>query len=173
VKRYLTVALFILLLPMTAWSLDSTMELGVRGGIDTLDEHETFLAGEIYYLHTLPWQKELSPSVNLYTRMDAGLAYLRADSHSGGWLAIGGNVVLSLLEGAWEFEYGFRPVWLFEHDLGGDDFGGPIQFANHVGTTLNLGQVALSYRLQHISNASIYGENPGLDLHMVGLGIRF
>ena len=172
-KRYLFAILLFLLLPIPAWSLDSTMELGARGGVDTLDENEKFLSGEIYYLHALPWQKELSPSVNLYTRIDAGLAYLRADSHSGGWLAIGGDVVLSLREGAWEFEYGFRPTWLFESDLGGDDFGGPIQFSNHVGPTLNRGPVALSYRFQHISNASLYNHNPGLDLHMLGLGVRF
>lgn len=173
VKRYLVVTLLVLLVPVTAWSLDSTMELGARGGVDTLDENENFLTGEIYYLYTLPWQKELSPSVHLYTRIDAGLAYLRADSHRGGWLAIGGDVVLSLGDGAWELEYGFRPAWLFASELGGDDFGGPIQFSNHIGTTLNRGPVALSYRFQHLSNASLYDDNPGLDLHMVGLGVRF
>ena len=41
------------------------------------------------------------------------------------------------------------------------------------GTTLNFGKANLSYRYQHISNAHIYKENPGLDLHMVGLGMRF
>jgi len=174
-KRYLAVVLLLLLLllPVKAWSLDSTMELGARGGVDTLDENENFLAGEIYYLYTLPWQKQLSPGVNLFTRLDAGLAYLRADSRSGGWLAVGGDVVLSFREGVWELEYGFRPTWLFESDLGGDDFGGPIQFSNHLGATLNRGPVALSYRFQHISNASLYDDNPGLDLHMVGLGLRF
>ncbi len=172
-NRYLIVALFVLFLPQTSWSLDSTMEFGVRGGRDTLTEHEDFAAGEIYYLQTLPWKKELIPRTKLFTRLDVGLAYLRADSHSGGWLAVGGDVVLSLMNGAWELEGGLRPTWLFENDLGGKDFGGPIQFTSHVGATFNLGQIALSYRYQHTSNASIYDNNPGLNLHLVGLGVHF
>jgi len=173
VKCYLVVALLILLLPMPSWSLDPAMEFGVRGGRDTLTEHEDFAAGEIYYLHTLPWQKELSPRAKLFSRLDAGLAYLRADSHSGGWLAVGGDVVLSLMDGTWQLECGFRPTWLFEHDLGGEDFGGPVQFSSHIGATFSRGKVALSYRYQHTSNAAIYDDNPGLNLHLVGLGMRF
>lgn len=173
VKPYLVMALLILLLPMTSWSFDTTMEFGVRGGRDTLVAHEGFAAGEIYYLQTLPWQKAFSPSAKLFSRLDAGLAYLRADSHSGGWLAVGGDIVLSLMDGTWEVEGGFRPTWLFEDDLGGEDFGGPVQFSSHVGATLKLGKVALSYRYHHTSNAAIYDNNPGLNLHLVGLGMRF
>jgi len=173
VKRYLIIALLVLFLPMTSWSLDSTMEFGVRGGRDTLAEHEDRAAGEIYYLQTLPWQKELCPDAKLYTRLDAGLGYLRADSHNGGWLAVGMDVVLSLMGGAWGFEGGFRPTWLFESNLGGENFGGPVQFTSHVGTTLNLGRVALSYRFQHISNASLYNSNPGINLHLIGVGVTF
>ncbi len=173
VKRCLVVTLLVLLLPVTSWPFDITMELGVRGGRDTLAEHEDLAAGEIYYLQTLPWQKEFCPSAKLYPRLDASLGSLRADSNSGGWLAVGMDAVLSLMGGAWDFEGGFRPTWLFESNLGGEDFGGPVQFTSHAGATLNLGRVALSYRLQHISNASLYNSNPGINLHLVGLGVSF
>lgn len=172
-KSYLVIALLVLLFPMTSWSATATMEIGVRGGRDTLVEHEDFVAGEFYYLQALPWQKELDPRAKLYARLDAGTGYLRVDSESGGWLAVGGDVVLSLMGGAWELEGGIRPTWLFDHDLGGEDFGGPVQFMSHVGATFNLGPVALSYRFQHTSNASLYDCNPGLNLHLFGLGVRF
>lgn len=88
-KRSLIVVFFALLIPTTSWSLVTTMELGVRGGRDTLAEHEGFSVSEVYYLHTLPWQQELSPTTKVYTRLDAGLGCLYADSNSGGWLAPG------------------------------------------------------------------------------------
>ena len=172
-KQYLIIPLLILLLPMTSWSLDTTMEIGVRGGRETLTEHEDFAAGELYYLQTLPWHKELTPRTTLYTRLDAGIGYLRASSKSGDWLAVGGDVVLCLMDGVWELEGGFRPTWLFEHGLGGENFGGPVQFSSHVGATFSLGQVALSYRYQHTSNAALYDNNPGINLHLFGLGVRF
>jgi hypothetical protein len=173
VKRYLVVVLLALFSLMSSWSAAATMELGVRGGKDTTTAHGNFTAGELYYLHTLPWQKQLSQSTTLYTRLDAGAGYLHADSQSGGWLAVGVDVVLGMMGDAWELEGGFRPAWLFESELGGENFGGPVQFSSHVGATLNLGQVALSYRFQHISNASIYDCNPGINLNLIGLGVRF
>ena len=172
-KRYLVVALLVLLCTTASWSAAATMEVGVRGGKDTTTAHEDIAAREVYYLQSLPWQKEFGPRTNLYTRLDAGLCYLRANPQSGGWLAVGADVVLSMMGGAWELEGGVRPTWLFESELGGEDFGGPVQLSSHVGTTLSLGQVALSYRFQHISNASIYNCNPGINLHLIGLGIRF
>lgn len=172
-KSYLVVALLLLLFPMTSWSLDTTMELGVRGGQDSSDDLEDLATGEIYYLQTLPWQAELNPRTKLSTRLDAGVGYLRADSRSGGWLAVGVDAVVGIMDDRWELEGGFRPTWLFESEIAGEDFGGPVQFSSHVGATLNLGQVAFSYRFQHISNASIYDCNPGINLHLVGLGVRF
>lgn len=68
---------------------------------------------------------------------------------------------------------GWRPVWLFESELGGEDFGGPVQFSSHIGAAVNLYHVVLSYRYQHISNASLYNSNPGLNFHLIALGLRF
>ncbi|MDT8443351.1 MAG: acyloxyacyl hydrolase [Desulfuromonadales bacterium] len=172
-KSYLFVALLVLLLPTASWSLGTTMELGVRGGIDSTTRHENYTVGELYYLQALPWQKQLGPNVTLSTRLDSGVGYLRTDVQDSGWLAVGGDIVFSLLDDVWELEGGFRPTWMFRHEIGEDDFGGPVQFSSHVGTTLNLGQFSLSYRYQHISNSDLYNENPGLDLHLIGLGIRF
>ena len=172
-KSGLFIVLMVLLFPVASWSLDSTTEFGARGGLDKGSLHESYAAGEIYYLQDLPWQKRLGTSAKLYTRLDVGAGYLRADSQNGGWLAAGMDVVLSLVDGLWDIEGGFRPTWLFKHEIGEDDFGGPVQFSSHVGATLNLDQIALSYRYQHISNSDVYNENPGHDLHLVGIGMRF
>jgi hypothetical protein len=149
------------------------MELGVRGGVDDSSLREHYYAIELYYLKKLPWEKEISPGLKVYARFDAGVTYLDGDAKDGGWVAAGGDIVCSLVDGAFELEIGWRPAWLFEHEYGEDDLGGDFQFVTHAGASVNLGRASLNYRFQHISNAGIYDSNPGLDLHMLGLGVRF
>lgn len=173
-KRFLIIVLLVLSFPALSWSLATSMELGVRGGVDVgRNLHENYTYGEVYYSQALPWEKELSPSSKVSTRLDVSAGYLGADTTDGGWFAAGGDVVYSVMDGTWEFEVGVRPAWMSEHVYGDDDFGGPFQFFSHAGVTFNLDQFALSYRLQHISNANIYSENPGIELHVIGLGVRF
>lgn len=73
----------------------------------------------------------------------------------------------------WEIEAGWRPTLLSDHKFGQDDLGGPIQFSTHIGTSLSLNPMTINYRYQHISNAELYDTNPGIDLHMIGVGVRF
>lgn len=163
----------LLILPTPCWSLATTMEFGVRGGVDDASLEENYSSAELYYLKDLPWQKEIAPGVRVYTRLDIGATFLNGDSQDGGWIAAGGDIVFSLMDGAFELEAGWRPAWMFEHEYGGDNFGGGLQFISHAGATLNMGRAALNYRFQHISNANAYDENPGLDMHVLGLGMRF
>jgi len=172
-KRFVLVVLFCLVFPLAVMAQGATQELGLRGGVDYPSVDESYTVGELYYLHELPWRKELSPGTSLFTRLDAGIGYLHADSRSGNWLAIGADAVLSTVNGLLELEVGFRPVWLTRDKFGDDDFGGGLQFASHAGVAIKLGQIVVSYRFQHLSNADLYDENDGLDLHLVGLGFRF
>ena len=173
VKFWLPALVIVFLLPSIGSALPRGTELGVRGGTDTGSQGEHFSAAEVYYLLQLPWQKDLSPTARVYTRFDAGVGYLETNHDSGEWLALGGDLVFSLMEGRWELEVGFRPTWLSEHNFDDTDLGGPFQFASHGGTALNFGRTTLSYRYSHTSNAGSYGTNPGLDLHLFGMGLRF
>lgn len=172
-KRCLTAMLLLLLAPGLSWALATTMEFGVRGATSEETVTENYSVTEVYYQHILPWRKEVRPGMMVYVRLDTGASYMKAAGEEGGWLAVGGDVVLSLLDGLWEIEGGFRPMLFFEHEFGEDDFGGPLQFSSHIGTTLYLGDFAINYRYQHISNGGIYSENPGINMHMVGAGMRF
>lgn len=171
--RRLVGLLLILTLPTMSSVLGATRELGVRGGTEATSVDGRYAAGEVYYLRHLPWRKKLLDGLEVATRLDAGAGYLNASSASGGWLALGGNVVLDMTGRGLALECGFRPAWLVRHHFGTDDFGGPLQFASHVGLAFELGPLILSYRLQHMSNAHLFKKNPGLDLHLIGLGMRF
>ncbi len=171
--RLLILICLVCLAPSMSWGLATTMEFGVRGGTDAKLVNENYAITELYYQHKLPWKKEISPGVMTYVRLDSGAGYLEAASNSSGWLSVGGDLVLSLMDGGWEMEVGWRPTLMFDHEFGDDDLGGPVQFSTHVGTTIYLGDAAINYRYQHISNADLYDENPGMDIHMLGVGIRF
>lgn len=172
-KAALVAVLIVVILPVAALGLETDSELGLRGGSNAKCLNESFTVAEIYFLKNLPWHKELSPSTRVYTRLDAGAGFIGSNDDEGGWLALGGDVVLSLAEGLWEVEVGFRPTFMTEHRYDDVDFGGPLHFSSHAGVNLNVGKVALGYRYMHTSNAGIYGDNPGLDLNLVGMGVRF
>ncbi len=172
-RNFVVGGLLLLWLTGTAVAAESpNWELGLRGGMEATGTLEQYDAGEIYLLRTLPWHNELAGGV-LTARFDLGLGYLESDHDGGCWLAGGADLVYSLAGGLIDLEAGFRPTWLMDHIYGSDDFGGDLQFTSHGGIALYLDPVAISYRYQHISNASIYKDNDGLDLHLFGIGARF
>ena len=153
----------------------TNMEIGVRGGGDNSGYNlkEDYVAAEIYFLKGLPWGTKIGDHTTLTTRLDMSATYLEAKDDEGCMLAVGTDLALGLWDGTTEFEIGFRPTWMPKNKYGKDDFGGWLQFTSHVGLAINWQPVTLNYRFQHTSNGSIYDLNPGLNLHMVGLGYHF
>lgn len=169
--------LFLLLSPLwaNAAAKTSTLEIGARGGADVSKRNldEDYKSAEIYLLKQLPWSTTVGEQTTLTSRFDFGATYLEGGDDEGIMLAAGFDLVFGLWDDRVEFEVGFRPTWMLDHDYGDDDFGGGMQFTSHAGLAVDWHQAVLSYRIQHTSNAGIYKHNPGLNLHMVGLGYRF
>jgi hypothetical protein len=163
---------------MPVWSNAATttgMEIGMRGGADDSGHNleESYVAAEIYFLKQLPWGARIGDQTTLTTRFDMGVIYLESRDDESGMLAVGADLVLGLWDDAMEFEIGFRPTWMPDQEYGKDDYGGWLQFTSHVGLAINWQPMVLNYRFQHTSNGSMYDANPGLNLHMVGMGYRF
>ena len=54
------------------------------------------------------------------------------------------------------------------------DFGIPFQFTSHGGVEWHfMHHFNLNYRIQHMSNAQLSSDNPGLNMHMFGLAYEF
>lgn len=73
----------------------------------------------------------------------------------------------------WFLQIGSRPTLISEYTFGDVGYGGPFQFTSHAGIGWSFSNVEVAYRIQHMSNASIYSRNDGLDIHVVELGWRF
>lgn len=166
--------LLLLLLPCVGITAELPIwEVGVRGGMEATGSDEQYQAGELYLLRNLPWRAETALGPVL-TRLDLGVAYLEgADDDEGFLVGVGGDLVWLPGNGPVELDIGFRPAWLTDDVYGEDNYGGGLQFLSHVGVALCLDRFMISYRYQHMSNAGIYNENDGLNLHLFGLGGRF
>lgn len=167
-----SILLLFVCLPFSAAATETAWELGLRGGTDATSVHQSYNAGELYLLRALPWQAEIAGG-QLGSRLDCGLGWVEAAGDNGGWLAVGADLVYASRALPVELEVGFRPALFPDYDYGRDEFGGILQFSSHVGVTVLLSPVTIGYRFQHLSNGGIYDENPGLDLHLLGIGARF
>ena len=148
-------------------------EIGLRGVAADAGVNEHYSGYELFVHKALPWQWTWRSGWSASTRFDTGISYLGTDATSGGWLAMGCDIALQYQDSPLEFEAGWRPTLMFRDRFGKDDYGGHFQFSSHAGASFYWKEVIVTYRYLHISNAGIYKENPGLDVHQAGIGVRF
>ena len=73
-------------------------------------------------------------------------------------------------------EFGLGPHVHTKSKIENDDFDIPFAFGSHIGLDFELGSAGkfeLLYRFQHLSNASLGDENPGINFHAVQLVTHF
>jgi hypothetical protein len=74
------------------------------------------------------------------------------------------------------FEFGVGAHVHTDDSIGDKDFDIPFAFGSHVGGGLRFGangKYELLYRFQHLSNAGLGDDNPGINFHVMQLGYRF
>ncbi len=122
----------------------------------------------------LPWQWQLPASYWIRTGIDftAGVLSNSGDNIFVG--SIGPRVSFRTPEENFSLDIGIVPTYIEKHNFGASDFGGNLQFTSFIGLyTHFLDRYRLGYRFQHMSNADIYSENPGVDMHMFEVGFLF
>jgi hypothetical protein len=178
--RFKTIWLILLLLlgifspqPGSANETD-WIAVGLRAGLSTTDGNEDFKQYELFATYELPWSWELTPGWFLSTRIKLSAGALRGGGETGFIGSAGPSITLSMVQGLILLDGGISAALLSEHKFGQENFGGPIQFVSHVGISFKLSaNLGVGYRFQHMSNASIYNRNPGLELHMLELSYFF
>jgi hypothetical protein len=147
---------------------------GARAGFSDNRNEESFNQYEAFATVNLPWYWKLGNQWQLGTFLEGNAGALVGGGDTGLVVSLGGGFYLDGFEDTIEISAGFNPTYISQSDYGDEDFGGPIQFTSYLNINFIIKKhFSIGYRLQHMSNAGLYGNNPGVNLHMISLGYRF
>jgi hypothetical protein len=161
-----------------AWAQGFRLEsAGARFAFGAEGSDSDFRQAEAFVDWNLPWQWDLGKDWHLQTRLglSAGALWEIGDSGKDGFVGTAGPILalgnsrfpLSLIGGV-------SPTVLSRYNFHEKNFGEPVQFTSHIGLAFDIAsRVRISYRFQHMSNAGLSSDNPGLNLHMFGLSYIF
>lgn len=138
------------------------------------DNGVDFVQYEAFAVHRLPWQGQGPGQWRWSTRLEGTAALLRGAGKSALVSSLGPALALTSPRGRWIIDGGSSAAYLSHYRFGAKHLGGNLQFISHLGVEYLLQpQLGVGYRLQHMSNADLYPENPGVDLHLLQISCHF
>lgn len=156
------------------------LNVGVRGGaagpnVFGGDEDERFQQYDVFATAMLPWSWYHQSGWGLSSRLMATAGALAGGGDAGFVGSVVPLLALGPREGQLSLDGGVGVAVLARHEFGEQDFGGPIQIVLTFGLRIPVSRtLAIGYRMQHISDARIYGDKGnGADLHMLELTYTF
>ena len=155
------------------------LSVGVRGGANGQRvlggaEPETFHQYEVVTTVGLPWSWYTEAGWGVSTRVMASLGFLTGSGDTALLTTVVPGIAIGRRDSLLGLDLGLGGSLLSRHEFGRHDFGGPFQVVFTVGLTIPVyKQFGLGYRLHHISDAGIYSNGLGVDVHMLELTYRF
>ncbi len=150
------------------------IEAGARLGFSKDVRGENFNQLEMAAAYRLPRSWVLDSGWIIESRLNASAGVLDGGGDTAAIVSAGPGLALVSPSRQFTVEAGISPTLVSRHEFGDADFGGVFQFTSFVGLNSRIGkQTTASVRIQHMSNASIYDSNPGLDQAMLGINYRF
>jgi len=159
----------------SSWANDFRLfEAGIQGGFNSSNNNEDFVQVEAFVTYLLPWKLTLGSGWLLGTILNGSAGALNGGRDTGFIAILGPGLMLANEKGGFALFGGVSPTLMSRHEYGLEDFGGIFQFTSYIGLSyLFKDHFGIGYRFQHMSNANIYDENPGLDMNMFILKYRF
>lgn len=150
-------------------------EVGVRSGFTFFNPGKNFEQVDLFLRHRLPVAWSLGEGCQLGMRAEGAAGILLGNGGRNGMVAsVGPDLVLGLFHDRLRLHAGTRLALISRYDYGYRNFGGPLQFINHLGVSLRVtDSLVVGYRFQHMSNADIYTNNPGLNISLLEFGLLF
>jgi lipid A 3-O-deacylase PagL len=147
---------------------------GGRFGFSAEGAGRYFHQAEAFVNWDLPWNWDLGESWLLQSRLDVSAGWIGESSANAAIATLGPTLALGRHSFPVSFECGVSPTVLTRSDFPTKDFGIPFQFTSHGGVNFDItSHIRLSYRFQHMSDASLSRHNPGLNLQVFGLSYLF
>jgi hypothetical protein len=148
--------------------------VGVRGGFST-SSGQGFNQAETFANVNLPWGWDLGKRWHLQSQFDCSIGWLGDGGKNLALIGTVGPGGLLKREGLpLSLDGGVSPTFLSRSDFGLKDFGTDIQFTTHLGVNWDFAaHWRIGYRFQHMSNANLANNNPGLNTHLFALSYVF
>ena len=148
---------------------------GVRvGGSANQGASHNFHEADVFLNSDLPWHWNLGHNWWLNTGLDASVGWLGSSFEDGFIGTLGPRLLLKRIDTPISIAVGISPTYLSRIDFVEKNFGISFQFTTYIGFNYDFGQhVRAGYRFQHMSNAGLSDNNPGLNLHMLALSYLF
>ena len=154
--------------------------VGIRGGVNFKDaglppgEKVDFEQFDVVGTLGFPgsWVVAWDWTARYQLTMTAG--GLRGDGETGFISTMVGGVAMTNEQWRATLDVGMGGALLSKWKFPGQNIGGPFQFIAHGGVLFHLPWNLLAgYRFHHMSDGNIYGENRGVDLHMLEVRYNF
>ena len=156
------------------------LNAGARGGADGFnvfggDEDEHFEQYDVFATASLPWSRYGESGWGFSSRLMGTAGLLTGAGDSG----FAGTIVPLLAfgpkDGILALDAGMGAAGITRHKFDEQDLGGPFEVVLTFGLRVPVyGGVGIGYRMSHMSDAAIYGEDSkGADIHMLELTYNF
>lgn len=140
------------------------------GGKSTLD----FAQAEAFADFKLPWRWEVHSDWQFQTKLNLSGGWLGGNGSYASVWTLGPALTLRHARFPLSLEGGISPTLISRSEFGSTSFGEPLQFTSYLGFNLDFTRhLRLGYRFQHMSNAGLNPQNPGLNLNMFALSYVF
>ena len=162
---------------MTATCQAGGFKLGAAGARFAVGGNASsghFNEAEIFADWNLPWRWDLGRNLWGQSRLDSSAGWLADPGANVEIFTLGPGLRLGYKQFPLTLEVGSNVTFLNDERFATKDFGSLLQFTTYAGLSADLGaHFRLGYRYQHMSNANLSNENPGLNLHMFSLSYVF
>ena len=149
-------------------------QLGFRAGFDS-ESHVSLFSYEVYGIADTPWSWEVARDKQLSLEIEGAIGGLSGEGETSVYARIAPQLRLDFDTLPLSLIAGPGVSVLSEEELD-DDFGlgGNFQFFTSAGFDWYLDENwTVGYRFQHISNAGIHDNNPGLNLQTLSINYTF
>ncbi|MGB3210890.1 MAG: acyloxyacyl hydrolase [Desulforhopalus sp.] len=173
--KILFISLGVLFISSSLSFAEMSAQLGIGYGQE-FKENEDVEQYEIFWRQPLPYSTTLGDTWDVTTDIEFAAAFLResgGDSETGRF-SIMPQVILSPHD-MFNFIVGFGAGFMEgDTEFSDQNLGGSFLFASKVGLQLLLGgHWGLEYTYYHQSNAGLYDENDGLNMHHLAIAYNF
>ncbi len=165
------------MLPLAAAPGPATagLELGFEGGVaQSQDRNHDFREYSLLMAADLPWTRAAFPGWSAAASVVGNVGILNGWGSDAGFVSVGPALALGRPDAGFSLHLSSGPALMTRDRFGGADFGMRLQFMTRAGFSYRVGrEVELGYAFQHMSNGNLARSNPGLDMHLFELGVRW